>query len=209
MLYPRVDALGKLVSDDQMVGHREHLTQQHRVLFLSGVLTGETESHNLLLALDSLSSAPIRIVITSPGGDLDSAFLFYDTMQLLRSPVYTVGRYCASAAALLLAAGQKRYLFPHAKVMLHTPKTYLGSVGLADADLEVVHKEAKKYKAKMAEALIACGVRRTATELLVDIERADFWLEPEEAIKYGLADEVMTKKTLEEWLRNEPDTKDN
>ncbi|MFH1231113.1 MAG: ATP-dependent Clp protease proteolytic subunit, partial [Planctomycetota bacterium] len=108
MLFPRtIELNGKdvLVDDTQMVGYKEHMTQNHRILFLSGIITGEMDSQNLLMALDTLSHDPIRLVITSPGGDLDSAFLFYDTIKLIKSPIETVGRYCASAAAMLLAAG--------------------------------------------------------------------------------------------------------
>ena len=99
MLYPRTVKLSKkyaLVNESEMTGYKEHMTQTHRVLFLTGVITGEMDSQNLLLALDSLSHDPIRIVITSPGGDLDSTFLLYDTIRLIKSPVETIGRYCAS-----------------------------------------------------------------------------------------------------------------
>jgi len=98
MLYPRIGKLnGKeaLVGDDQMCGLKEHMTQKHRNLFLDGAITGSTAGRHLLLALDSLSHDPITINITSPGGDLDSTFLMIDTMKLLKSPVITIGEYCA------------------------------------------------------------------------------------------------------------------
>ena len=83
MLYPRIDEeTNQLIADDQMVGYREHLSAQHRLLFLSGAITHETESHNLLMALDSMSHDSIKLIISSPGGDLDSAFLFYDSIKL-------------------------------------------------------------------------------------------------------------------------------
>ena len=196
MLYPRQTESGQLVDADQMVGYREHLTQKHRVLFLSGAITGETESQNLLMALGSLSNEPIKLVITSPGGDMDSTFLFYDTMQLLKAPIETLGRYCASAAAMLLAAGSKRYLMPHAKVMLHLPSGQFFGDG---RDWDIQHKEMNKYMDKMVKVLRDCGVKKSPEEILSDLDR-DFWLEPEEAIEYGLADEIMTKEKMEEWL---------
>jgi len=199
MFYPRTTNLKKeehLVNEEQMVGVREHLTQRHRVLFLTGAITGETESHNTLMALDSINHDPIKIIITSPGGDLDSTFLFYDTIRLLRSPVITLGRYCASAAVLLLAAGKKRYLMPHAKVMLHLPS---GQMGGDARDWEIQHAEMKKYKARMIEILTECGVNRTNDQLLSDIDR-DFWLEPAQAIEYGLADQVIDKVTFGKWM---------
>ena len=196
MLYPRETKEGVLIADDQMVGYREHLTQKHRVLFLTGAITSETESHNLLMALDSLNHDPIKIVVTSPGGDLDSAFLLYDTMRLVQSPILTLGRYCVSAASLLLAAGSERYLLPHAKVMLHDISGQLG--GMAH-DIASQYEQITLYKAKLIDLYLDCGVKRTREELSNTIEH-EFWLEPKEAIEYGLADKIMDKKTLKEWL---------
>ena len=102
-MYPRKDDKGELVSDEQIVGSREHLAQKHRMLFLSGAFSSEIESHALLVALDSMSHDPIKLIISSPGGDLDGAFLLYDAIKLVQSPIITIGRYCASAAALILA----------------------------------------------------------------------------------------------------------
>ncbi len=198
MLYPRTLADGTiLVNEEQMVGVREHLSNRSRILFLTGPLTGEMEAQNTLLAFDSLSHEPIRLVITSPGGDLDSTFLFYDTIRLIKSPVLTLGRYCASAAVLLLAAGKKRYLMPHAKVMLHLPS---GQIAGDARDWDIQHKEMNKYKERMVDILKDCGAKKSRDEILADVDR-DFWLEPEEAIEYGLADEIMTPKVLDRWLK--------
>ena len=193
MLYPRVTLVNgkeQLVDDTQMTGYKEHMTQKYRTLFLSGVLTGETDSRHLLLALDSLSDDPITIMITSPGGDLDSAFLIYDTMKLIKSPIITIGEYCASAAVLLLAAGSKRYLYPHAKVMLHLPS---GQMGGDAKDWDIQHQQMTLYKNKMVDVLCECGARKSRDEIMDDIDR-DYWLEPKEAVAYGLADEIMTKE---------------
>lgn len=58
----------------------------------------------------------------------------------------------------------------------------------------------QKYKNKMVSILLECGARRSHEEILADIDR-DLWLEPEEAIDYGLADEVMTPKIMARWLK--------
>jgi len=200
MLYPRVNEKGKLVFEDQMVGAREHLAKDHRILTLSGAISNEMESIMLMMALDSISHEPIKFIITSPGGDLDAAFLFYDTMRLLQSPIETYGRYCASAAVIPLAAGSKRYLSPHAKVMLHLPSTYFRDVSLEHKDLEICQREAQKYKQKTIDILIECGASKSHDEILADIDH-DFWMEPEEAIAYGLADEIMTSDVFERWVK--------
>ena len=196
-MYPRQMISGQLVNDDQLVGTQEHLARYHRVLFLGGVITGDLEMHDSLLAFDSLSHEPIKLVIASPGGDLDSTFLLYDTIRLIKSPVYTFGRYCASAACLLLAAGKRRYLSAHCKTMLHLP---FGRAAGDARDWDIQHKEMAKYRERMVELLIECGVQKKRDEILLDIDR-DFWLEPKEAIEYGLADEIMTQETMEGWLK--------
>ena len=197
MLYPRTTETGDLIQENQMVGVMEHLMNDKRICFLTGIFQGAMDAHNYLLALDTFNHDPIKIIVTSGGGDLDSAFLLYDTIKLIQSPVYTLGRYCASAAALILAAGDKRYLMPHAKVMLHLPS----SQNYGDTrDLEIQHTQAKLYRDKMVEIIQACGVKKSSQEILVEIDR-EFWLDPEEAIGFGLADEVITKETLAEWLK--------
>jgi len=202
MLYPRIITISKgdsLVDDTQMVGYKEHMTQNHRILFLSGVITGEMDAHNLLMALDTLSHDPIRLVITSPGGDLDSTFLFYDTMKIIQSPIETIGRYCASAAAMLLAAGSKRYLFPHAKVMLHLPA---GQMGGDSKDWDIQHRQMEQYRNRMVDILCECGVKKSHNEILADIDR-DFWMEPKAAIAYGLADEILTSEVWQNWIKED------
>jgi len=185
MIYPRKTRLNgrdALVDDTQMVAYKEHMTQHHRVLFLSGMITGEMDSQNLLLTLDSLSHDPIKLVITSPGGDLDATFLFIDAMKMIQSPVITIGRYCASAACLILAVGIRRYLYPHAKTMLHLAT---GQMGGDYKDFAIQHKLMINYQEKIIEILTEAGVKKSREEILVDIDR-DFWLEPQEAIDYGL-----------------------
>ena len=200
MLYPRTVKLnGKdiLVSEHQMVSYREHLNFEKRMLFISGPITGDVENHNTLMAFDTISNDPIILFITSPGGDLDATFLFYDTMRLIKSPIITVGRYCASAAAIILSAGTKRYLFPHSKVMLHLPS---GQMGGDAKDWEIQHKEMQKYKNKIVDILCENGVRKSREEVIGDIDR-NFWLEPQEAIDYGLADEIITPAMWQEWAK--------
>jgi len=200
MLYPRKTPLRKgeaLVSDEQGVGLTEHMGNCHRILFLSGTITGEMELHNLLMTLDSFSHDPIRIIITSTGGDLDSTFLLYDTIKLIKSPVETLGRFCASAAAIVLAAGSKRYLLPNCRTMLHLPS---GMMAGDSRDFDIQHKQMESYRNKMADILIECGVKKTREEILTDIDR-DFWLDADEACRYGLADEIMSKDTWQSWIK--------
>jgi len=192
MLYPRIADLNgteTLVQDNQCYGYREHLADNHRCLFLSGIIGDSVDFHDMILAMDSLSHEPIKIFIYSGGGNIDPMFLLYDTFKMIKSPIITIGRYCASAAAVLLATGSKRYLYPHAKVMLHLPA---GQMGGDARDWDIQHKQMQQYKDKMVDILCECGVKKSRDEILADIDR-DYWLEPHEAILYGLADEIITK----------------
>ena len=199
MLYPRITNLqgnDTLVEDTQCVGYKEHMADQYRILFLSGTITGEMENHNLIMTLDTISHDPIKLIITSQGGDLDSTFLFIDTMKLIQSPMITIGRYCASAACLILASGKERYLFPHAKTMLHLAT---GQMGGDYKDFAIQHKLMVSYQNKIVDILTEAGVKKSRDEILTDIDR-DFWLDPEEAIDYGLADKVLKSEMWQKWI---------
>jgi len=197
MYYPRMTG-GKLVDEGQMVGTKEHLSSKHRMVTVHGPIEWETNSCDTMLVLDAINSGPIKLVVTSPGGAVDAAFLMYDTIKTLRSPLYTLGRYCASAAVIYLAAGQKgqRYLLPHSKVMMHLVS---GQVQGDAKAMEIHMNETKKYQNQMVEILRECGVKKTAKEILKDIDR-EFWLDAKEAISYGLADKIMDAATMREWL---------
>jgi len=199
MLYPRIARVGErdvTIADYEMVSYKEHMTQEHRILYLDGVISGDSSPRQLLGALDTLSHDPIKLFITSPGGDLDTTFLFYDVMKRIQSPVITIGDYCASAAAILLAAGSKRYLSPHAKVRLHLPA---GQMGGDARDWDIQHTQMEKYRKAVVDILRECGVKKSHEEILNDIDR-DYWMNAEEAINYGLADKIIDKEIWGEWI---------
>ncbi len=196
MIYPRQLENGELVLAEQMVTYLEHMQREHRILFLNGVMTAETSCQDLIMTLDSLSHKPIRLVITSPGGDLDMAFLLYDTIRMVKSPIETLGRYCASAAAIVLAIGRKRYLYPHAKTMLHLPA---GQMAGDSKDWDIQHQQMEGYRNQIVEILCECGAKKMKKEILADMDR-DFWMKPQETIEYGLADRIMDKKTWAKWI---------
>ena len=202
MLHPRVAIVnGKevKVEETECVGFREILSHEHRTLLLAGEIVCETESSNFLLALDTLSNAPIKVLITSPGGDLDTAFLLYDTMKLLQSPVITIGRYCASAAVMLLAAGSKRYLFPHSKTMIHLPTMKFEG---DSRELEIQNQQMQSFRNTTVDILKECGAKKSKDEILADMDR-NYWMTPQETIVYGLADEILTPEIWRE-LKGEP-----
>jgi ATP-dependent Clp protease, protease subunit len=134
----------------------------------------------------------ISLYINSPGGEVYAGLAIYDAMQYVKPDVSTV---CTgmgmSAAAMILAGGApgKRFCLPNAKVMIHQ-----GSGGFrgTPADIQIAAKEILENTRRMAE-IIARHSNQTVDQVMRDIDR-DRFMTPEEAIRYGLVDEVMHRR---------------
>src|ERR687883_414201 len=137
----------------------------------------------------------INLYINSPGGDITSLFAIYDTMQFIRCDVSTVvmGQ-AASAAAVLLAAGArgKRYALPHSRVLIHQP--HGGAQGQA-VDIEIQAKEILRYR-QLLDELIAKHTGQNFDKVSKDTDR-DYILTAEEAVAYGVVDEVITSRKIQ------------
>ncbi len=131
----------------------------------------------------------ISIYINSPGGSVTAGLAIYDTMQFVKCDVatYCIGQ-AASMSALLIAAGKKgkRYILPHARVMIHQP---WGGVSGAATDISIQAKEILRLKEKLNE-ILAKHTGQTLERIEQDADR-DFFMSAEEAKKYGLVDEVI------------------
>jgi len=136
----------------------------------------------------------IRLYINSPGGDMNALFAIYDTMQVLSCDVSTVciGQ-AASAAAVILAGGArgKRFTLPTARVLIHQPH---GGAQGQSVDLELAVKEMVVLRDRMVQSL-AEDTGQDPDAIRRDIDR-DFILRGDEAVSYGLVDEVLTKPPL-------------
>ncbi len=136
----------------------------------------------------------ISLYINSPGGDTPALFAIYDTMQYVKPDVSTIcmGQ-AASAAAVLLLAGAKgkRYALPHSRVLLHQP--YGGAEGQA-SDIEIQAREITRYR-KLLEHVIAVHTGQPLEKVAKDTER-DFILTAEDAVEYGVVDEVITSRKI-------------
>jgi ATP-dependent Clp protease protease subunit len=133
----------------------------------------------------------IKLYINSPGGSVYDGMAIYDTMQYIKPDVQTIGiGLQASMGAFLLSSGAKgkRFMLPHSKVMIHQPShATKGKV----TDMEIDLKEGLAVKEMLAE-LFAKQTGQKLAKIKTDMER-DYWMNPEEAKKYGLIDEVITK----------------
>jgi ATP-dependent Clp protease protease subunit len=136
----------------------------------------------------------INLYINSPGGDITALFAIYDTMQYVKPDVSTIvmGQ-AASAAAVLLLAGAKgkRFALPHSRVLLHQP--HGGAQGQA-VDIEIQAKEIIRYR-QLLDQLIAEHTGTPLDKVSKDTDR-DFILTAQEAVDYGVVDEVITTRKL-------------
>ena len=133
----------------------------------------------------------VYLYINSPGGSVYAGLAIYDTMNHLRAPVstYCVGM-AASMGALLLAAGEKgsRSVLPNSRVMLHQPSS--GYQGTA-ADIEIAAKEILGTRERL-NRILAENTGQTLKKINKDVDR-DRWMSADEAVKYGLVDQVLWK----------------
>ena len=136
----------------------------------------------------------INLYINSPGGDINSLFAIYDTMQYIKPDITTIcfGQ-AASAAAVLLAAGTKgkRLALPHARILIHQP--YAGAYGDA-SDIELVASEVARLK-KSLEEVISMHTGQPIERIATDTDR-DFVMTAVQAQQYGIIDEVIEARNL-------------
>ena len=136
----------------------------------------------------------INLYINSPGGDINSLFAIYDTMQYIKPDITTIcfGQ-AASAAAVLLAAGTKgkRLALPHARILIHQP--YAGAYGDA-SDIELVASEVARLK-KSLEEVISMHTGQPIERVTTDTDR-DFVMTAVQAQQYGIIDEVIEARNL-------------
>ena len=145
-----------------------------------------------LLFLDSISDDPINMYINSPGGVVTAGMAIYDTMQYIRSPVSTIcmGQAC-SMGALLLCAGEPgmRFALPNARIMIHQP---LGGSQGQVTDILIAAKESERIK-EMTASIISKHSNKPIELIHEDTERDNF-MSAQEAVEYGLIDEIIIKR---------------
>jgi ATP-dependent Clp protease protease subunit len=136
----------------------------------------------------------ILFYINSPGGSVTAGMSIYDTMQYIRCDVSTIvmGQACSMGSLLAQAgAAGKRFMLPHSRNMIHQPSG--GAEGQA-TDIEIQAREILKMKKYLTEIYVQHNTAgKTYDDLAHDMER-DFFMSAEEAVAYGLADQVISKR---------------
>ncbi len=168
---------------------------EERIIFLGGVINDAVANSVIaqLLFLDHKDSKKdIMLYLNTPGGSVTAGMAIYDTMRHVKSPVSTmcVG-IAASMGAVLLLAGErgKRFILPNSEVLLHQ---VMGGVEGQAIEIEITAKHIVKLKNKLNE-IIAQHTGQSLKKVEGDTDR-DFWLDAEEAKKYGIVDKVIKKK---------------
>jgi ATP-dependent Clp protease protease subunit len=172
------------------------LLLKRRIILLSTPI--EDQTANLIVAqLIYLSNedpeAPLHMYISSPGGSVYAGMAIYDTMQMIPNQISTVAvGFAASYATVLLTAGSKghRYALPNATIHMHQPWASGGGGGQA-TDIEIHAKEILRLKQRLNE-ILAEATGKTVDVIEHDTDR-DFYLTAEQAVEYGLVDQVLSR----------------
>ncbi|MCK4561916.1 MAG: ATP-dependent Clp endopeptidase proteolytic subunit ClpP [Flavobacteriaceae bacterium] len=166
-----------------------------RIIFLGTAINDHVANiiQAQLLFLESVdSSKDISIYINSPGGGVYAGLGIYDTMQFIKPEIATICTgMAASMGAVLMCAGEKgkRSALPHSRIMIHQP---LGGAQGQASDIEITTREILKLKGELYQ-IIAKHSGQKVEKVHSDSDR-DYWMKADEAKKYGMIDEVLTRK---------------
>jgi len=169
---------------------------EKRSVYLWGVVDDKSAKDvvSKLLLLDAdKSGEEIKFYINSPGGVVTSGMVIYDTMQMLSSPVTTICMgLAASMGSILLSGGKKgkRMIYPSGEVMIHQPSLG-GYIRGVSADLEIQARQTQRVK-ELGAKILADNCGKTMEQIMKDFDR-DYWMNADEAIKYGIVDKIVTK----------------
>ena len=166
-----------------------------RIIFL-GVQIDDDVANIIIAQLLFLASvdpkADISLYLNTPGGQVSSGLAIYDTMQLIQPDVATICTgMAASMGSVLLCAGAKgkRSALPHSRVLIHQP---LGGTQGQASDILIAAKEIEKLRTELF-TIISEHSGQPYDKVAADGER-DFWMTAQEALEYGMVDQILTKK---------------
>ena len=166
-----------------------------RIVFLGSPINDDVANVVIAQLLFLQADNPerdINIYLNSPGGGVQAGLAIYDTIQFLSAPVSTICMgMAASMGAFLLAAGTKgkRRALPNARIMIHQPSG--GSYGSA-ADIEIQAKEILHARERL-NALLANHTGQSVEQVADDVDR-DRFMSPQEALEYGIIDEIVERR---------------
>jgi ATP-dependent Clp protease protease subunit len=166
-----------------------------RTLLIFGTVTDvmAADVTRRLIALDADSPDPIDVLVSSPGGHLESGDAIHDILRFIAAPVNMIGTGWVGSAAThlyLSVPRERRYCLPNTRFLIHQPS---GGAGGPASDIAIQARELVKARQRIART-IARETGKALEVVLVDIER-DRWLSAEEAVEYGLVSRIIERKT--------------
>ena len=166
------------------------------------MLNGEVNDHTAQLIVAQMlfcesqnNAEDINFYINSPGGAVTSGLAIYDTMQFIKSPVSTIviGQACSMGSFLAMAGEPgKRNILPNARTMIHQPS---GGAGGQATDMEIQVKEIIKIKENLTKLYEKHNTANKSYDELAKAMERDNYLSADEAVAFGLADKVVSRKT--------------
>ncbi len=166
-----------------------------RIIFLGTPINDEIANLIMAQLLHLEGEDPekdLNLYINSPGGSVTSALGIYDTMTFIKPKVSTIcmGQ-AASAAAILLAAGEKgkRFALPHARVLIHQPH---GGAEGQSTDIEIAAREVQRIR-DLLDEILATSTGQPKEKITEDTDR-DFIMNAQEAVEYGIVDRVLASR---------------
>lgn len=166
-----------------------------RTVLVNGTVNQELAEKVMsqLLVLDNDCHEPIKVIVTSPGGHVDSGYAIFDTMRFLESPVITIGAgWVASIAVPIFFGGGrgKRYSLPNTRYLLHQPS---GGAGGQASDIRIEAQEILKIRARLNQ-LISDETGQPIEKVAKDSDR-NFWMNAEQALEYGVTSKIIKSVT--------------
>ena len=182
-----VEAAGKLE------GIAEKLSFKSRFVLVFGEVDHALarDTCERLIALAQVSDEPIRVLVSSPGGHVESGDAIHDVVRFVRAPVTMIGTgWVASAGThiFLAAPKERRVCLPNTRFMIHQPG---GGAGGHATDIAIQAKEILRTRERIAK-VIARETGQPIERVRVDMER-DFWMNAQEAIEYGIVSRIVER----------------
>jgi ATP-dependent Clp protease, protease subunit len=144
-----------------------------------------------LLYLDHISADPIRLIINSPGGHVESGDTIHDLITFIRAPVAVIGTGWVASAGTHIFLGvpkERRFCLPNTRFLIHQPS---GGAGGKASDIAIQAQEIVKMRERLAR-IIAAETGQSYERVIVDIDR-DYWMSTAEAKAYGILGTVVSK----------------
>ncbi|ORE95431.1 ATP-dependent Clp protease proteolytic subunit [Acuticoccus yangtzensis] len=180
------------LKSQQSIPVDKHLFEARQVMIVGGITQDlARDVCQRLLALAHVSSDPITVIVSSPGGHVESGDMIHDTIGMIEPKVNILGMgWVASAGALIYISVPKeqRYCTPNTRFLLHQPS---GGAGGVASDIEIQAREIIKMRERL-DKLFAAATGQPIERIQKDTDR-DHWMGAEEAVNYGLVGKIVSR----------------